>query len=613
MSQSMSRLSSRNHTKRPLVSFIISARNDDYAGNYRYRLSTSISFLALQAKRLDRLDDVQIVVTDWNSPRPLRLDIPLTDDARRITRFIEVPPELVEAVSASAKKVHVSLAGNVALRRAEGEYLFVGDSDLLIPAPSLEHLLELLAGHSFCDADPSQTLFIAGRAQIPLDAVVQEPDLHAWERFLFRHGHNLETEWGYPGLGTHGSGQLMHRLIVHECRGFKETLTGATWIDAELTLRVTQRYPWRNLAAYGVRVYHQEHPCSTYRAGNTYEVSPTFTVNDLDWGLGQFDFSLQKAPEEGPKYPLGEPSSLAGGRQEETPSPSAGPHPAAISRQFEKNTIHESPPRKTSSYSIASLVESLTSPKLMEQVESLEHALRSALSRFMTPAAERHRQHFALSVDDLDRIASRIGASSRDKSMEGLMLWMSILLRPRVFASLGHPMPFLDAFITTINPIVELHLFEPGAGKDEDYPMSFYLRAVLRQQFGHHGYVRYYTAGVDTALGESVEFPHSLEPELVLVDTCLLRADRMNILLQILGRIPEGGGAVIAASTEGELDCLLEDLPPPYSKWMKVRLADHPLVALIALKPAPDAAHPEPEPIPPLRLAHSSPNASSAA
>ena len=50
-----------------LLSMVVMGRNDDYMGNFKYRLSTCINYVARNLKKLGRLDHVELMVTDWNS------------------------------------------------------------------------------------------------------------------------------------------------------------------------------------------------------------------------------------------------------------------------------------------------------------------------------------------------------------------------------------------------------------------------------------------------------------------------------------------------------------------------------------------------------------------
>src|SRR5687768_7321692 len=128
---------------RPLVSFVIIGRNDGYMGDYLYRLATSLSFLAQSAEAAALLDQIEVLVVDWASTRPLSADLPLTAAARRITRFLEVTPEVIAGRPA---EWHPTCAVNVGVRRARGEFIFFTDSDCLWTEVAIETLGRLLRG-----------------------------------------------------------------------------------------------------------------------------------------------------------------------------------------------------------------------------------------------------------------------------------------------------------------------------------------------------------------------------------------------------------------------------------------------------------------------------------
>jgi hypothetical protein len=80
-----------------LLSLVLCSRNDDFQGDPRWRLETTLNHAARQAALLGRLHDVEIVVADWGSEVPLRDVVALTEDAARITRFVTVPVALAAA------------------------------------------------------------------------------------------------------------------------------------------------------------------------------------------------------------------------------------------------------------------------------------------------------------------------------------------------------------------------------------------------------------------------------------------------------------------------------------------------------------------------------------
>jgi len=63
--------------KKILLSIIISTRNDSYGGNSVWRLETALNFFAKNAKDLDILHQVEIIVADWGSQSPIRKELKL--------------------------------------------------------------------------------------------------------------------------------------------------------------------------------------------------------------------------------------------------------------------------------------------------------------------------------------------------------------------------------------------------------------------------------------------------------------------------------------------------------------------------------------------------------
>ena len=61
-------------------------------GNARWRLETVLNRTCQTLKKIGRLDDVEIIVSDWGSEEPLANVLQLSDIARQCVRFLHVPP-----------------------------------------------------------------------------------------------------------------------------------------------------------------------------------------------------------------------------------------------------------------------------------------------------------------------------------------------------------------------------------------------------------------------------------------------------------------------------------------------------------------------------------------
>lgn len=285
-----------------LLSLVIIGRNDNYMGNFKYRLTTAINFLAKQIEALNHLDNIEILITDWNSDTALSGVLDLTATAAQLCKFIRVPPEVAAIVQPVGVKFHGAKATNVAIRRAAGEYIMLFDADSLMPRHSLHAILDLLAHKLTLPYDVSRTYFFCGRYQIPWEIVQRQPNLEMWERFLVLNSGQLPLDGRPFGLGIFGIGLMMHKKLWHECRGYHETMPGWGWVDAELALRVTQCYPWIDLASIGVTIFHMEHNQRRNKSSsggghklNPYDVSMDFAINGDQWGIADRTFAVEVA------------------------------------------------------------------------------------------------------------------------------------------------------------------------------------------------------------------------------------------------------------------------------------------------------------------------------
>lgn len=79
--------------KRPVLSLILRSRNDSYMGNSRWRLQTTLNYVANRLSEMERLDDVEVLVADWGCEFPLSEVLQLSPAAARVVSFLHIPPD----------------------------------------------------------------------------------------------------------------------------------------------------------------------------------------------------------------------------------------------------------------------------------------------------------------------------------------------------------------------------------------------------------------------------------------------------------------------------------------------------------------------------------------
>lgn len=301
------------------LSLILCSRNDHYAGNAVWRLQTSLNYLALQAEALKRASAVEVIVTDWGSRIPLRQALVLSPVAARMTRFLEVPPELAALLQKDSPFPEV-LANNAAIRRAQGDYIGRIDQDTLISRTFIEYFLG-----SFEDGSgPNKAaVMFGGRRSIPIEVVRRSPPFEKVVRYIDRFGPYLppegkgRTPWFDAPTGIF----VMSRELWWEARGYDERMLYWGFMEAEVVRRLASRHPIVNLGSNPkCRFFHLSH--STRRFLITDRRKNPRLTGDLDgpqdgWGLAAHALRLCEAePSEDHSTPLG--------GQDESPSNSIG-------------------------------------------------------------------------------------------------------------------------------------------------------------------------------------------------------------------------------------------------------------------------------------------------
>ncbi|PJE73885.1 MAG: hypothetical protein COV01_03525 [Candidatus Taylorbacteria bacterium CG10_big_fil_rev_8_21_14_0_10_41_48] len=119
--------------EKPYISFVVTARNDDYGGNWQNRINAFMKVLAYQAERV-RLPIELVFCEDNPVPnKPLMAEVLVVPKNEFFqTRFIIVPNEFHRALPDSNKVPVCEFIGkNIAARRSNGEYICGTNPDVL--------------------------------------------------------------------------------------------------------------------------------------------------------------------------------------------------------------------------------------------------------------------------------------------------------------------------------------------------------------------------------------------------------------------------------------------------------------------------------------------------
>jgi hypothetical protein len=290
-------ISENNASK--LLSIVITGRDDDYMPDFLYRITTTINFIARNLDRLGRLKDVEIVVADWGSGKPMSQTLNLSPQAVQICRFLYIPPKLINEIQNGKDDFHPAISVNAGIRKSSGNFIMLSAADTIFTKFSLDSLLKLLDGTQQLPINIEQIYFICSRQNVPWQFLKGQPSLDEWEKFLLTTAgeHNRHREEAIYSISSAAGSIIMHKLLWHELKGLDEKLSGWGFNDIDLSLRASQKYAWLELTCIGVSSFHMSHiPYDQRPVGkqnfNAHFYRKDIQVNDENWGLNQYPLQL---------------------------------------------------------------------------------------------------------------------------------------------------------------------------------------------------------------------------------------------------------------------------------------------------------------------------------
>lgn len=283
----------------PKLSFVLSSRNDGYAGNSLWRLETALNVLGVQVAQLgDTAPGVEVVVCDWGSPeRPLCEALALRPEAAALTRVVEVSPSVAAAHQQDSPFAEV-VANNTAIRRARGRSIARIDQDTLVGGAFLRRML---ARPTPSRSEQPCELLYSGRRSIPYTFARRSVGFEricafvdTYRRILPREG-VAQRPWFDAPVGV----VLLHRDDWEACRGYDERMLYWGFMETDLALRIQMRGRVADLEReIGCPFYHLGHTPSRLQVSSRRKnprVAPrVFAPNDPSWGLVDYDLPVRR-------------------------------------------------------------------------------------------------------------------------------------------------------------------------------------------------------------------------------------------------------------------------------------------------------------------------------
>ena len=238
---------------RPLLSIVLTGRNDGYGGDFAARFFRTLQFNHEQLT--SRGIPHEIVFTEWAPPSdaPLLFDqidteVPRLD--RRVCSWYVVDPAYQSALSLNPRLEYLEfLAKNVGIRRAAGRFVLTSNCDVYLGRRILDILQQGALEPGVLYRAPRHDLNLSDRLGDVSWDVLEDPNNLAGP------AHVLKPP--YMGSAT-GDFVLLDRESFHEIRGFNEIYRVARiGIDRNVIVKaLASGFEIRDI---GGPVYHQNH------------------------------------------------------------------------------------------------------------------------------------------------------------------------------------------------------------------------------------------------------------------------------------------------------------------------------------------------------------------
>ncbi len=276
----------------PLISFITVTRNDGFEPDLLYRLSTMLNYAAMELERVGRLADVEFIVVDWASEKPLVEAVELSAPAAAMTRFISLSADAIKSVGGHVDRLNIALAVNAGIRRARGQCIMVGPADILMPECAWVGLFNLVAGEGGGSRGLGDVLYLLMRHEIPAPVISAKRLLEDLKAYVLKNTLFMDVDRVTVSAGG-GAGVLVAAVSVwQKLCGLQECCDLGIWADMEVHARASLIGSVMSMDGMGIRCYHMGHSGRGGRAKKAIEgfhavrqYPRRAEANNPDWGL----------------------------------------------------------------------------------------------------------------------------------------------------------------------------------------------------------------------------------------------------------------------------------------------------------------------------------------
>jgi hypothetical protein len=317
---------------KPKLSLIVTARNDDYGGNWVNRINAFIKVLIYQTNRLSL--PCELVFVEYNPPadkKHIYEELTIENNTFLNIRFITVPNDFHQKLPDHEKVTVCEFIGkNIGMRRARGEWLVATNPDVLYgddlfnflasgkldknifyrinrkdlslikvdPGMSAEEILKIAERNTIKVMYNNRTIYISWKEWF--SALVHGRTLKILQRCpIFNPLTNKESDRDLLHENAAGDFLVLHREAVEAVRGYDQVTVGSGVLDGYILYVLYCKDYKQNILPYSLYHIYHHHKGVKYLASHLkfredakkmLATKTPYKINPVDWGFPAENF-----------------------------------------------------------------------------------------------------------------------------------------------------------------------------------------------------------------------------------------------------------------------------------------------------------------------------------
>ena len=281
--------------KEKSLTIVLFGRNDNYNGNYKYRLINCLKFLEQAIINNNLKNRVIINFIDWNSDKPFLQEEIFPKSLKKNIRLFTLSPEFLKKNN-HTEKFNIQMCCNIGARRSNEDYVLYTNTDILITEVFLKNLFIFLNNNK-----NDKCLFTIPRKFLPPYVTESELTFEDLKKYIFFSSRFFKEGGKITGVCSGPGGFLASKKTWADLQGFKEKgMRGHGWNDVEIGIHAIKNCNLLDLDFYGLYLFDMQQSISLKKSINTNQYILR-EGNNNNWGMGK-NFLKYKLPTKSLNY-----------------------------------------------------------------------------------------------------------------------------------------------------------------------------------------------------------------------------------------------------------------------------------------------------------------------